>query len=82
MPIQTYLIDAFSFYAASAMGANTILRSLIGALLPLCGVDMYEALGVGPGNSLLGGIAIALIPIPFLFERYVLRGFIKRESLP
>ncbi|KAF3930928.1 hypothetical protein ABW19_dt0208147 [Dactylella cylindrospora] len=69
MPIQTYLVDAFSFYAASAVGANTILRSLVGALLPLAGVDMYETLGLGPGNSLLGGISILMIPIPFLFQR-------------
>ncbi|KAF3912077.1 hypothetical protein ABW21_db0202895 [Orbilia brochopaga] len=70
MPIQTYLVDAFSFYAASAIGANTILRSTVGALLPLAGVPMYEKLGLGPGNSLLGGIAIAMMPIPWLFERY------------
>ncbi|KAK6509165.1 hypothetical protein TWF481_003926 [Arthrobotrys musiformis] len=70
MPIQSYLVDAFSFYAASAIGANTILRSTLGALLPLAGVPMYDALGVGPGNSLLGGIAILMIPIPFLFQKY------------
>ncbi|KAJ6259764.1 hypothetical protein Dda_5404 [Drechslerella dactyloides] len=70
MPIQTYLVDAFSFYAASAIGANTILRSTVGALLPLAGVPMYDALGLGPGNSLLGGIAVAMMPIPFLFEKY------------
>ncbi|KAF3926353.1 hypothetical protein AA313_de0202322 [Arthrobotrys entomopaga] len=70
MPIQTYLVDAFSFYAASAIGANTILRSLVGALLPLAGQPLYDKLGVGPGNSLLGGIAILMMPIPVLFERY------------
>lgn len=69
MPIQTYLVDAFSFYAASAIGANTILRSAVGALLPLAGVPMYDALGIGPGNSLLGGIAVLMMPIPFFFQR-------------
>lgn len=32
--IQTYLIDAFEGYAASAVGANAVLRGLAGALLP------------------------------------------------
>jgi len=32
------------------MAANTVLRSLGGALLPLSGRKMYEALGLGWGN--------------------------------
>jgi fluoride ion exporter CrcB/FEX len=40
MPISTYLIDAFQLYAASALAANTVLRSLLGALLPLAGPAM------------------------------------------
>ncbi|KAG8525233.1 uncharacterized protein KY384_008877 [Bacidia gigantensis] len=40
MPIQTYLVDAFTIYAASALAANTIFRSLIGALLPLAGRNL------------------------------------------
>lgn len=31
---------------------------------------MYTRLGLGWGNSLLAFIAIALLPIPFLFLRY------------
>jgi hypothetical protein len=70
MPISTYLIDAFTVHAASALAANTVLRSLLGALLPLAGPAMYEALGLGWGNSLLGFIALAMVPIPILFWRY------------
>jgi hypothetical protein len=40
MPISTYLIDAYQLYAASALAANTVLRSLTGALLPLAGPAM------------------------------------------
>lgn len=47
MPIQSYLIDAFPLYAASAAAANTILRSLAGAFLPLAGPALYQALGQG-----------------------------------
>lgn len=70
MPIQTYLVDAFPLHAASAIAANTVLRSLVGAMLPLAGPKMYAALGLGWGNSLLAFIAIALAPISWIFFRY------------
>ena len=31
---------------------------------------MFDALGVGGGGSLIGGVAILLAPIPFVFYRY------------
>ncbi|MCJ1317415.1 hypothetical protein MMC15_002739 [Xylographa vitiligo] len=70
LPIQTYLIDAFTIHAASALAANTVLRSLVGALLPLAGPTMYAKLGLGWGNSLLGFIAVAMLPIPWFFLIY------------
>lgn len=70
MPVSTYLVDAFTLHAASALAANTILRSLLGALLPLAGRSMYQTLGLGWGNSLLAFIAVALCPIPIVFYRY------------
>jgi MFS family permease len=70
MPIQTYLVDAFTVYAASATAAATVSRSLLGALLPLAGNPMYDALGIGWGTSLLGFISVAFIPVPFVFWKY------------
>lgn len=70
MPISTYVVDAFPLYAASATAAIAIWRSIVGALLPLAGLPMYQKLGVGWGNSLLGFIAVALIPVPILLLRY------------
>lgn len=67
MTVSTYLVDAFTVYAASAMAANTVFRSLAGALLPLAGQKMYDTLGLGWGNSLLGFIALALCPLPIVF---------------
>lgn len=64
MGIQTYLVDAFSTNAASVSAANTVLRSILGALLPLSGLDLYNALGLGWGNSLLAFIALGLAPVP------------------
>ncbi|EOD52629.1 putative major facilitator superfamily protein [Neofusicoccum parvum] len=68
--IQTYLVDAFTKHAASVNAANAVLRSLLGALLPLCGLDMYDALGLGWGNTLLGFLALMLAPAPWLFYFY------------
>ena len=70
MPTMTYLIDAFGRYSASASAANNSFRCLVGAVLPLAGQPMYDKLGLGWGNSLLAFIALAMIPIPFLFLRY------------
>jgi multidrug resistance protein len=70
MPIQTYLVDAFTIHAASAIAASTVLRSLVGAFLPLAGPKLYAALGLGWGNSLLGFIALAMAPVSWIFFKY------------
>ncbi|MCJ1337730.1 hypothetical protein MMC09_003013 [Bachmanniomyces sp. S44760] len=64
--IQTYLVDSYTRYAASAIGAATVLRSLAGFGFPLFAPYMYRALDYGWGNTLLAGIAVALgIPAPW-----------------
>lgn len=71
MPTQLYLVDLFgSESAASALGANNLLRFLSSTFLPLAGPSMYEALGYGWGNSLLGLLAISFVPDPILIYRY------------
>ncbi|KAI5457088.1 major facilitator superfamily domain-containing protein [Mariannaea sp. PMI_226] len=79
MAISVYLVDAYERYAASALAANTIFRSIAGALLPLCGLRMYDKLGLGWGNTMLGLIAVGLIPIPFYIQRRGERLRIKYE---
>ncbi|KAF8858583.1 fluconazole resistance protein [Acephala macrosclerotiorum] len=68
--ITTYMVDAFTAYAASALAANTVLRSIFGAVLPLVGQKMYDSLGLAWGNSLLAFVALAMCPIPLIFYRY------------
>lgn len=70
VPIQTYTIDSFPEFAASGVAALTVSRSLFGAFLPLAGPTMYKSLGLGWGNSVLGFIAIALIPAPMLIFKF------------
>jgi hypothetical protein len=70
MPANTYLVDVFTVHAASAMAANTVLRSVVAAILPLAGPTMYAKLGYGWGTSVLGFISLLMIPIPFIFLKY------------
>jgi len=70
IPIQAYIIDSFPTFAASGLAALTIARSLFGAFLPLAGPSMYASLGLGWGNSVLGFVAIALIPAPLLIFKF------------
>jgi multidrug resistance protein len=65
-----YLTDAYLMYAASAMAANTVIRSAAGAAAPLFTQYMFDALGVGGGGSLIGGVACSLAPFPFIFYKY------------
>ncbi|KAJ6088813.1 MFS general substrate transporter [Penicillium sp. IBT 16267x] len=69
-PIQTYFIDVSGQYAASAVAGLTAIRCIFGAFLPLAGPSMYDALGLGWGNSLLGFIALGLTPVPALIYEY------------
>ncbi|KAF6796330.1 MFS multidrug transporter [Colletotrichum musicola] len=70
MPVHTYLIDAFTIYAASAIATTTIFRCVMGTFLPLAGEPLFDSLGLGWGSSLLGFIALALCPVPLLLQRY------------
>ncbi|KAH8703473.1 major facilitator superfamily domain-containing protein [Talaromyces proteolyticus] len=70
MPVQVYLVETYTIYAASAIASNTVLRSLFGAVVPLAGQKMYATLGYGWGNSLLGFIALIFIPAPFALLKY------------
>ncbi|EGZ69589.1 MFS general substrate transporter [Neurospora tetrasperma FGSC 2509] len=65
-----YLVDTFTRYAASAVAANTFLRSCFACAFPLVVTPMFHNIGVGPGSSITGGFAALLIPVPFVFFVY------------
>ena len=62
-----YLVDTFQAYAASAVAANTFLRSCFAGAFPLVVGPLYHNIGVGPGSSITAGFAALLIPVPFAF---------------
>ncbi|KAF2794406.1 major facilitator superfamily [Melanomma pulvis-pyrius CBS 109.77] len=70
-----YLVDAYLMFAASAIAANTFLRSLCGAAFPLFAQQMFNGMGIEYASTLLGCIAVLLIPVPvwFLFKGAAIR---------
>ncbi|KAH6659633.1 major facilitator superfamily domain-containing protein [Truncatella angustata] len=58
--VQTFLVDTYTRYAASAVGAATVLRSLAGFGFPLFASSLYDRLGLGWGNTLLAFLAIVI----------------------
>lgn len=62
-----YLVDSFTKYAASAIAANTFLRSILGGVFPLFGNALFKNLGIHWGASTVGFIALGMIPLPYIF---------------
>ena len=63
-------MDIYLTQAASALSANTMVRSLFGAAFPLFAAQMYDTLNPRWASTLLGCVAVIMIPIPLLFIRY------------
>ncbi|KJR83119.1 MFS multidrug transporter [Sporothrix schenckii 1099-18] len=70
IPVVTYLVDAFTPFAASAVAANRTAMSIMGAFLPLAGAPLYAALDYGVGNTVLAVIALVMTPLPVVFYKY------------
>ncbi|KAH8807994.1 MFS multidrug transporter [Xylogone sp. PMI_703] len=68
--ITSYLTDCYGPYAASAMAANAVLRSVFGATFPLFANDMYQKLNIGWATSVLAFVALVMAPLPWVFYRF------------
>ncbi|KAJ5110416.1 hypothetical protein N7532_000951 [Penicillium argentinense] len=69
--MQTYMVDTYTRFAASALAAGAFLRSLAGFGFPLFAPYMYDALHYGWGNSVLAFVAIGIgIPAPIFLWKY------------
>jgi multidrug resistance protein len=58
--VHMYVIDFYGSNSASAMAAVSLIQSLFGGVFPLFGEDLYDVLGYGWGNSLIGFITLTL----------------------
>ncbi|KAI1127720.1 major facilitator superfamily domain-containing protein [Nemania abortiva] len=69
--LQTFLVDTYTRYAASAVSAGTVFRSLAGFGFPLFAPALYGRLGYGWGNTLLALLGVVIgWPGPFLLWKY------------
>ena len=68
--IANYLIDAYSKYAASAVGAVGLVENTSIAFLPLAASAMYTNLGHHWASSLLAFVSLALVVTPFVVLKW------------
>ncbi|CAK3954354.1 MFS general substrate transporter [Lecanosticta acicola] len=68
--IMNYLIDSYTIFAASVLAANSVLRSVFGAVFPLFTTQMYDGLGIHWATMIPGFLALICVPFPFLFYKY------------
>ncbi|KLT46346.1 MFS general substrate transporter [Cutaneotrichosporon oleaginosum] len=69
MAVQNYLVDAYLPLAASVLAGGTVMRSLLGVIIPLFTIDMYNALGPRWASSIPAFLALAFTPFPFILLR-------------
>lgn len=85
LSLMNYLVEVYTIYAASALAANSVLRSvspsfsprwhiaditqLFGAAFPLFTTQMYDKLGIHWAASIPAFLALACVPIPILFYK-------------
>ncbi len=72
LALNNYLTDAYGArYSASALASSVLTRNALAAvIIPLATYPLYENLGTARACSLLGGLCLALTPIPFAFIRW------------
>jgi hypothetical protein len=64
---NNYLVDSYQQMAASALAAQTLLRSLWGAGVVLFTRRMYEGVGVTWAGVLLSAVAALMCGVPWAF---------------
>ncbi|SCV67616.1 BQ2448_5227 [Microbotryum intermedium] len=70
LSMMSYLVDSYLWLCASALAANAVLRSCLGATFPLFVKGMFDKLGVNWALTLVALLSLMLTPIPFVFLRY------------
>ncbi|EKD03914.1 benomyl/methotrexate resistance protein [Trichosporon asahii var. asahii CBS 8904] len=70
IPYLSYMAIAYPNCPASALASNDFVRSIMGAAMPIVARPLFNNLGIDWGNSLMGFISVAFIPIPFVLWKY------------
>ncbi|KAG6825494.1 hypothetical protein H0H93_000614 [Arthromyces matolae] len=75
---NSYIVDSYSNFAASAIAAKTLMRSCVGSSVPLFVTQMFHAMGFQYAGLLLALISCIIAPMPFVF--YYRGGQIRSRS--
>lgn len=62
-----YMVDVYTKYSASAIAANTLMRSVFGGVFPLFSYQMFNKMGIHWAASVLGFVGLALWPMSWVF---------------
>lgn len=69
----TYAVESYLHLSASVLAANSFARAAFASAFPLFGRQMFHNMGVQWAGTLLGCLALVMIPIPILFRIYATR---------
>ncbi|KAH8665543.1 major facilitator superfamily domain-containing protein [Ilyonectria robusta] len=79
-----YVVDTFAKYGASAVAANTFLRSSLASIFPPLVSRIYGRLGIVWASNMLAIIALLMVPIPWVFyyqgRKFRAMGKLSRDS--
>jgi DHA1 family multidrug resistance protein-like MFS transporter len=70
LSLLNYIVDAYLMFAASAIAANTFMRSIFGGIFPLFATQMFTGMGIQWASTLIGCVAVVLAPMPIFFYLY------------
>ncbi|KZT65476.1 MFS general substrate transporter [Daedalea quercina L-15889] len=68
--VTQYLMDAYQIYAASALAATVVLRSICACFFPLVIPIMYRNLGDHWAGTVFAILTALCMPLPWLFWAY------------
>ncbi|KAK4611956.1 putative efflux pump kojT [Fulvia fulva] len=65
-----YIIDGYETYSSSALASITMARYVFSAGLVVATRPMYQGIGVQFVMTIMGTLALLLVPVPWLLMRY------------
>lgn len=65
-----YLIDSYTIFAASVLGASAMLRAFFGMAFPLFTDQMYENIGIHWASTIPGFLTLVCLPFPFVMLKF------------
>lgn len=65
-----YVIDSYETNSASVLSSITFLRYIVAGGMVIADMPMYKGIGVHWTLTLMGCLATALVPVPFVVRRY------------